>query len=222
MRAYALFMAGITESDRSTRGPGGAVARPRALPRRPGVRRRDQRRDAGVHRAAPRPGAGALVRAAGLRGVRPPLPARLVATRPTGGCSRRCRRAMIFDDHDIRDDWNTSWTWRQDMEATSWWHDRIVGGLASYWVHQHLGNLGPEERARGRAVEADLGVRRARRARRQRRARRPGRPRRPAPGDLPVELLPRLRHPGPAGRRRLTGGAGPRARATARCSTTAS
>ena len=55
--------------------------------------------------------------------------------------------AMIFDDHDIRDDWNTSWTWRQDMEATSWWHARIVGGLASYWVHQHLGNLCPEDRA---------------------------------------------------------------------------
>lgn len=55
--------------------------------------------------------------------------------------------AMIFDDHDIRDDWNTSWSWRQQMEATSWWHDRIVGGLASYWVYQHLGNLGPEERA---------------------------------------------------------------------------
>src|SRR4051794_24340958 len=55
--------------------------------------------------------------------------------------------AMIFDDHDIRDDWNTSWTWRQDMEATTWWHDRIVGGLASYWVHQHLGNLGVEDRA---------------------------------------------------------------------------
>ncbi len=49
--------------------------------------------------------------------------------------------AMIFDDHDIRDDWNTSWTWRQEMESTSWWHDRIVGGLASYWVYQHLGNL---------------------------------------------------------------------------------
>ncbi len=55
--------------------------------------------------------------------------------------------AMIFDDHDIRDDWNTSWSWRQEMESTSWWHDRIVGGLASYWVHQHLGNLGPEDRA---------------------------------------------------------------------------
>ena len=55
--------------------------------------------------------------------------------------------AMIFDDHDIRDDWNTSWTWRQQMEATSWWHERVVSGLGSYWVYQHIGNLGPEERA---------------------------------------------------------------------------
>ncbi len=55
--------------------------------------------------------------------------------------------AMIFDDHDIRDDWNTSKAWKDDMEATSWWHGRIVGGLASYWVYQHLGNLTPEERA---------------------------------------------------------------------------
>lgn len=54
--------------------------------------------------------------------------------------------AMIFDDHDIRDDWNTSWSWRRVMEATDWWHERIVGGLASYWIYQHLGNLGPEER----------------------------------------------------------------------------
>ena len=55
--------------------------------------------------------------------------------------------AMIFDDHDIRDDWNTSWTWRREMEATSWWHERIVGGLASYWVYQHLGNLSRADRA---------------------------------------------------------------------------
>jgi hypothetical protein len=55
--------------------------------------------------------------------------------------------AMIFDDHDIRDDWNTSWSWRQQMESTSWWHDRIVGGLGSYWVYQHLGNLAPADRA---------------------------------------------------------------------------
>ena len=55
--------------------------------------------------------------------------------------------AMIFDDHDIRDDWNTSLAWREEMEATDWWHDRIVAGLGSYWVHQHLGNMTPAERA---------------------------------------------------------------------------
>lgn len=55
--------------------------------------------------------------------------------------------AMIFDDHDIRDDWNTSLSWKREMEATTWWHGRIVAGLASYWVYQHLGNLSPQERA---------------------------------------------------------------------------
>ncbi len=54
---------------------------------------------------------------------------------------------MIFDDHDIRDDWNTSQAWKEEMERTSWWHGRIVAGLASYWVYQHLGNMTPEERA---------------------------------------------------------------------------
>ena len=54
--------------------------------------------------------------------------------------------AMIFDDHDIRDDWNTSLAWKREMEATEWWHERIVSGLASYWVYQHLGNLSPAER----------------------------------------------------------------------------
>jgi hypothetical protein len=55
--------------------------------------------------------------------------------------------AMIFDDHDVHDDWNTSASWRADVQKTSWWHDRIVGGLASYWVYQHLGNLTPERLA---------------------------------------------------------------------------
>jgi hypothetical protein len=52
---------------------------------------------------------------------------------------------MIFDDHDVRDDWNTSHEWREDMRRTSWWADRIAGGLSSYWVYQHLGNLSPGE-----------------------------------------------------------------------------
>jgi hypothetical protein len=30
------------------------------------------------------------------------------------------------------------------MNAKPWWHERIVGGLASYWVYQHAGNLSPE------------------------------------------------------------------------------
>jgi hypothetical protein len=54
--------------------------------------------------------------------------------------------SMIFDDHDVRDDWNTSYAWKQAIEKTDWWHDRIVAGLTSYWVYQHLGNLSPQER----------------------------------------------------------------------------
>jgi hypothetical protein len=52
---------------------------------------------------------------------------------------------MIFDDHEIIDDWNTSASWRADMCAESWWGERIASGLASYWVYQHLGNLAPDE-----------------------------------------------------------------------------
>jgi hypothetical protein len=54
---------------------------------------------------------------------------------------------MIFDDHDIRDDWNTSWTWQEEINQTPWWHERLMGGLSSYWVYQHLGNLSPAELA---------------------------------------------------------------------------
>ncbi len=55
---------------------------------------------------------------------------------------------MIFDDHDIRDDWNTSWTWQEEINLTPWWHERLMGGLSAYWVYQHLGNLPPAELAR--------------------------------------------------------------------------
>ncbi|MFH8979970.1 alkaline phosphatase D family protein [Streptomyces varsoviensis] len=54
---------------------------------------------------------------------------------------------MIFDDHDIVDDWNTSEAWLEGMRATPWWQERVVSGLMSYWVHQHLGNLSPAELA---------------------------------------------------------------------------
>ncbi|MEU0840195.1 alkaline phosphatase D family protein [Streptomyces sp. NPDC005962] len=54
---------------------------------------------------------------------------------------------MIFDDHDVIDDWNTSEAWLNQMRATPWWRERILSGLMSYWVHQHLGNLSPAELA---------------------------------------------------------------------------
>ncbi|MFF8091828.1 alkaline phosphatase D family protein [Streptomyces sp. NPDC016675] len=54
---------------------------------------------------------------------------------------------MIFDDHDVIDDWNTSAAWLADMRATDWWNERILSGLMSYWVYQQLGNLSPDELA---------------------------------------------------------------------------
>ncbi|WP_037669397.1 alkaline phosphatase D family protein [Streptomyces griseus] len=54
---------------------------------------------------------------------------------------------MIFDDHDVIDDWNTSASWLTDMRATSWWRERLLSGLMSYWVHQHIGNLAPAQLA---------------------------------------------------------------------------
>ncbi|GAB7190402.1 alkaline phosphatase D family protein [Kineococcus sp. NUM-3379] len=51
---------------------------------------------------------------------------------------------MLLDDHDLRDDWNTSLTWRREVTGEAWWRDRVVGAFASYWVYQHLGNLSPE------------------------------------------------------------------------------
>ncbi|MDT3397109.1 alkaline phosphatase D family protein [Streptomyces sp. B1866] len=54
---------------------------------------------------------------------------------------------MIFDDHDVIDDWNTSEAWLRRMRATPWWRERILSGLMSYWVYQHLGNLSPAELA---------------------------------------------------------------------------
>jgi hypothetical protein len=52
--------------------------------------------------------------------------------------------AMIFDDHDVHDDWNTSIAWVEEMRAKPWWEERIESALSSYWVYQHLGNLSPE------------------------------------------------------------------------------
>ena len=53
--------------------------------------------------------------------------------------------AMIFDDHDVHDDWNTSEAWLEEIRDTDWWDEHIVAGLMSYWIYQHAGNLSPDE-----------------------------------------------------------------------------
>jgi hypothetical protein len=52
---------------------------------------------------------------------------------------------MIFDDHEVIDDWNTSASWLADVTSQPWWNERITAALASYWVYQHLGNIDPED-----------------------------------------------------------------------------
>jgi hypothetical protein len=53
--------------------------------------------------------------------------------------------AMIFDDHDVHDDWDISDAWRREYRAKPWWRSRIEGAYMSYWIYQHLGNLSPAE-----------------------------------------------------------------------------
>jgi hypothetical protein len=62
--------------------------------------------------------------------------------------------SMVFDDHEMIDDWNTSAAWRAQVTPTDWWQRRICGGLTSYWVYQHLGNLSPRELAENTTWQA--------------------------------------------------------------------
>ena len=94
-------------------------------------------------RAAPGRLQAAGAAGGGLRRVRRAV--RRVLGRPAGALAvrRPCRPSMIFDDHDVHDDWNTSRVWRAGCRRPSWWQERITGGLIAYWVYQHLGNLSP-------------------------------------------------------------------------------
>lgn len=55
--------------------------------------------------------------------------------------------SMLWDDHDMSDDWNISRSWLAEMRQRSWWHRRVIGCFASYWIYQHIGNLSPRELA---------------------------------------------------------------------------
>ncbi|MCW2981183.1 MAG: alkaline phosphatase family protein [Solirubrobacterales bacterium] len=51
--------------------------------------------------------------------------------------------SMLWDDHDMSDDWNISHSWVEEMRERSWWARRAIGCIASYWIYQHIGNLSP-------------------------------------------------------------------------------
>jgi hypothetical protein len=100
--------------------------------------------------------------------------------------------SMIFDDHEMIDDWNTSAAWRRKVTGQDWWTRRICGGMVSYWVYQHLGNLSPQELAQNTTWQA---VRAARRRRRRAAAARDGRR---ADRDPPAVRWSYVRHWGDA------------------------
>jgi len=66
--------------------------------------------------------------------------------------------AMVWDDHDVHDDWNTSRTWVRTMRDKAWWGPRIEGAVMSYWCFQHLGNLSPEDLAADEVFAAVRGA----------------------------------------------------------------
>jgi PhoD-like phosphatase len=62
--------------------------------------------------------------------------------------------AMVLDDHDMADDWNISGSWKDEMNRKPWWRERLVGGLMTYWIYQHIGNLAPAELERHQEYDA--------------------------------------------------------------------
>jgi hypothetical protein len=68
-----------------------------------------------------------------LEKTRKDLPAvrRLLANIPT---------YMIFDDHEITDDWNITREWHENVRASKCGKQVVANGLAAYWVFQGLGN----------------------------------------------------------------------------------
>ena len=126
--------------------------------------------------------------------------------------------AMIFDDHDVIDDWNTSRTWIDEIRANGWWDEphrrrascrtgststsatsrRTTLAERRHWRAVHRGEGDAAQMLREFAWRADREV-----------------------GRHALELLPRHR-PHAAGDDRLARRAGARPRASARWSTTTS
>lgn len=70
----------------------------------------------------------------GLERARAALPAvqRVLANVPT---------YMMFDDHDVTDDWNLTGEWRQKVRASPLGRRVIANALAAFWAFQGWGNV---------------------------------------------------------------------------------
>jgi hypothetical protein len=68
-----------------------------------------------------------------LEGTRAAIPRvrRLFANTPT---------LMIFDDHDVTDDWNITADWRRKVESSPMGRRIVANALAAYWAFQGWGN----------------------------------------------------------------------------------
>jgi hypothetical protein len=69
----------------------------------------------------------------GLERTRSSLPAvrRLLANIPT---------YMVFDDHDVTDDWNITGAWRSRVESSPAGRRAVANALGAYWAFQGWGN----------------------------------------------------------------------------------
>jgi hypothetical protein len=47
---------------------------------------------------------------------------------------------MMFDDHDITDDWNISYMWKENVKNSPLGSHVVANGLAAYWAFQGWGN----------------------------------------------------------------------------------
>lgn len=59
---------------------------------------------------------------------------------------------MVFDDHDVIDDWNVSAEWVGERHRSRGWVKLLSSALLSYWVYQGAGNLSPREWRRDRRM----------------------------------------------------------------------
>ena len=125
--------------------------------------------DARVHRRAPQTSTSRRARSSRTTRSTPTSTSSRGATRPTAGCCRPLPSAMIFDDHDIRDDWNTSWTWqRGDRTARRGGTSGSSAGWRRTGSTSTSATSRPRTLARGRGLAADRGARASRAERRAR------------------------------------------------------